>query len=49
MKICEHIDSNNERDCKNKAEYICMCCSAFVCFEHKDTRCPYGDMGYTEL
>lgn len=49
MKICEHIGNNNQRDCTNEAEYMCMCCSAGVCSEHKEKECPYGGMGYIEL
>ena len=49
MKTCEHLDFDNKRDCENEAEYMCMCCSASVCSEHKDTSCPYGGMGYIDL
>lgn len=47
--FCEHINWDNERDCNNEAEYICMCCSSPTCEEHKKSECPYGGMGYIEL
>jgi hypothetical protein len=46
---CEHIDFDNKRDCKNKAEYICLCCGVPVCQEHKTKECPYGGMGFIEI
>lgn len=46
---CEHLDWDNQRDCENGAEYMCMCCSTPVCSEHKERECPYGGMGYIEL
>jgi hypothetical protein len=48
-KTCEHINFDNERDCENEAEYMCMCCSSPVCSEHKERDCPFGGMGYIEL
>lgn len=47
--ICEHIDFDNERDCKKKAAYACYCCNSPVCEEHLDTRCPYGGELYYQL
>lgn len=47
--MCEHLDSNNERDCENDGVNMCMCCSAVVCEEHTTKTCPYGGMGYIEL
>ncbi len=46
---CEHLDWDNHRDCTNEAEWVCMCCGAGVCMEHKAKNCPYGGMGYVEL
>lgn len=46
---CRNLSWDNERDCKNEAEYMCICCGEPVCSEHKDTSCPYGGMGYIEL
>jgi hypothetical protein len=47
--ICEHIDWDNNRDCENEAEYMCMCCSVPVCSEHKTKECSFGGMGFIEL
>lgn len=46
---CEHLDWDNKHDCNNEAEYVCMCCGAGVCQEHKERECPYGGMGYIEI
>lgn len=48
-KDCEHLDFDNDHDCTNEAEYVCMCCGAGTCQEHKTKECPYGGMGYIEL
>ena len=46
---CQHLNWDNKHDCKNKAEYVCMCCNEPVCAEHKKRECPYGGMGYIEI
>ena len=46
---CEHLDWDNQRDCEEEAEFVCMCCASPVCREHKERECPYGGMGYIEL
>lgn len=46
---CQHLGFSNERDCENESEYMCQCCAAPVCQEHKEKCCPYGGMGYVEL
>lgn len=46
---CEHLDFDNEKDCNKKAEYVCMCCGAGTCEEHKTRECPYGGMGFIEV
>ena len=46
---CEHLDWNNNKDCNNKAEWVCMCCGAGICEEHKTRECPYGGMGFVEI
>ena len=46
---CEHLDWDNKHDCTHEAEYVCMCCGAGVCQEHKTSECPYGGMGFIEL
>lgn len=46
---CEVINLDNKRFCVNNAEYMCMCCAAKVCSEHKEKECPYGGMGYIDL
>ncbi len=46
---CEHKDYNNNYDCENGAEYICMCCSSPTCQEHVRFQCPFGGMGYIEV
>lgn len=47
--VCEHLDWDNQRDCENEAEWVCMCCNAPTCPEHKGRECPYGGMGFIEL
>ena len=46
---CEHLDWDNQRDCENESEWVCMCCNAPTCPEHKGRECPYGGMGYIEI
>lgn len=48
-KICEHLDWDNQHDCQNEAEYICACCGAVVCPEHRTRVCDYGGGGFVEL
>lgn len=47
--FCEHLNWDNNRDCHKKAEFMCMCCSALVCGDHKENSCPYGGMQYIEI
>jgi hypothetical protein len=49
MKVCEHINFNNERDCENEADFICICCGVPICSEHKEKDCPYGGSKYIEI
>lgn len=49
MRECEHLNFDNEKDCSNEAEYVCMCCGAGTCQEHKTKECLYGGMGFVEL
>ena len=46
---CEHLDFNNQRDCKKEAKYVCRCCGAGVCEEHLTTKCPYGGETFEEI
>lgn len=46
---CEHLDWDNKRDCNKKAKYVCECCGAGVCEEHKEKECPYGGMKFVEI
>ena len=47
--ICEHIDWDNQRDCEEEAEVMCMCCSTPLCREHGHGQCEYGGMGFLDL
>jgi hypothetical protein len=47
--VCEHINWDNERDCKKEAKYACRCCSSPVCEEHLEKRCGYGGELFYEL
>ena len=49
MKTCEHINYNNERDCENEAEQMCMCCGVPICDEHLSRDCEYGGMGFIDI
>ena len=46
---CSHLNYDNERDCNEDAEYICMCCSEPVCSGHNEGKCPYGGEGFIEI
>jgi len=46
---CSHLDYDNNEDCENPAEYMCMCCSNPVCPEHNSCNCEYGGMGFIDI
>ena len=47
---CEHLNWDNQKDCENKAKYMCQCCGAGVCEEHYNGgECPYGGMDYIKI
>lgn len=47
--LCEHIDYDNNHDCCEEAEFVCMCCGVYCCREHKKRNCQYGGMSYLEI
>lgn len=47
--ICEHIDYDNQRDCEEEADWMCMCCASPTCYEHKGRDCRFGGMGFIEI
>lgn len=49
MKICEHIDYDNKRDCEEEAEVMCECCGSKMCSEHGRGRCAFGGEPFNDL
>ena len=46
---CEHMNFDNEKDCQEDAEMMCMCCSVPLCSEHARGNCQYGGMGFIDI
>lgn len=49
IEKCRHLNFENREDCEKMSEYVCQCCGAGSCQEHKQDKCPYGGMGYIEV